>query len=317
MLTLLAGVAEVIIVSRSRVDPWKLAALLESLTLVLAIFVGFTASDFVALLRGWAAGSLRAAIAMPYLLLVPYLVFGLGTRTFAWAALGKLAAYITVPTALVLPDRRRAADRVGWRDLAAMVSLAAPVAAHGLEGIWAWPQELYVFRPLVCVCLGAYDFMVIRGLDGVGFGLSFFTRNDFVEGLGKFVGFGVLAIPLGMILSFIHPHRNPVGAGAFAFQFFGIYITIALPEEFLFRGVLQNFLVRSIPHRRQGLFGLLIASAVFGAAHLHHAPVPNWRYALLATLAGIFYGMAYQAHRRLSASALTHALVDTTWHFWF
>ena len=90
-----------------------------------------------------------------------------------------------------------------------------------------------------------------------------------------------------------------------------------MPEEFLFRGILQNFLTRSLPGERRELYGLLIASLIFGAAHLHHAPVPNWRYAVLASLAGVFYGNAYRALGRLSASALTHALVDTAWHFWF
>jgi membrane protease YdiL (CAAX protease family) len=65
------------------------------------------------------------------------------------------------------------------------------------------------------------------------------------------------------------------------------------------------------------LYGLVIAAAIFGAAHLHHAPVPNWRYAVMATLAGIFYGNAYRTRQRLCASGLTHALVDTLWHFWF
>ena len=71
------------------------------------------------------------------------------------------------------------------------------------------------------------------------------------------------------------------------------------------------------PEGPRGLYGLLIASVVFGAAHLHHPPVPNWRYAMLATLAGIFYGNVYRTRQRLCASALTHALVDTIWHFWF
>jgi membrane protease YdiL (CAAX protease family) len=103
----------------------------------------------------------------------------------------------------------------------------------------------------------------------------------------------------------------------FLFLFIGIYLTVAIPEEFLFRGILQNLLEHSLKSERAGLHSLLIASAVFGAAHLHHPPVPNWRYAILATLAGIFYGNVYRSRRRLCASALTHALVDTMWHFWF
>jgi membrane protease YdiL (CAAX protease family) len=105
--------------------------------------------------------------------------------------------------------------------------------------------------------------------------------------------------------------------GNFFFLFIGIYLTVAIPEELLFRGILQNLLVRSIHKGPRGLYGLLIASVVFGASHLHHAPVPNWRYAILATLAGIFYGNVYRTRQRLCASALTHALVDALWHFWF
>jgi CAAX protease family protein len=131
------------------------------------------------------------------------------------------------------------------------------------------------------------------------------------------VAFALLALPLGLALNFLHPHSNEqVSWGGFIFQFIGIYLTVAIPEELLFRGILQNLLVRSIHRGPSGLYGLLIASVVFGAAHLHHAPVPNWRYGILATLAGIFYGNAYRTRQRLCASALTHAFVDAIWHFW-
>jgi membrane protease YdiL (CAAX protease family) len=122
---------------------------------------------------------------------------------------------------------------------------------------------------------------------------------------------------LGIWLEFIHPHANRVSVVAFLTQFVGIYLTIAIPEELLFRGILQNFLVKSIRRGPQGLYGLLIASVAFGAAHLHHSPIPNWKYAILATLAGLFYGNAYRTRHRLPAPALTHTLVDAVWHFWF
>jgi membrane protease YdiL (CAAX protease family) len=139
------------------------------------------------------------------------------------------------------------------------------------------------------------------------------------------VAFSLLAIPLGIALGFIHPHpaatlgrfQGVGAAGNFFFLSFGIYLTVAVPEELLFRGILQNLLVRTIHKGPPGVYALLIASLVFGASHLHHPPRPNWRYAILATLAGIFYGNVYRVRQRLCASALTHALVDTIWHFWF
>ena len=323
-LTLLAALAEVLVLVRIRIDPWRLAAVLESVALLLGAFVGLTQTAFVRQLRHWAVTSWALAGGLPFLLLVPYLIFGLGTRTFSLLALGKLIAYILVPMALLLPDRLHAPEGLTWRDGVAMVALAVPVSAGWLQGIWTWPQDIYVFRPIFCVLVGGYAFMVVRNLEGVGFRLLW-RKSDVWDALVNLLAFTLLAIPLGLALNFIHPHTTAglsqvhgMGPTAnFLFLFIGIYLTVAIPEELLFRGILQNLLVRTIHKGPRGVYALLIASVLFGAAHLHHAPVPNWRYAILATLAGIFYGNVYRSRQRLCASALTHALVDTIWHFWF
>jgi membrane protease YdiL (CAAX protease family) len=352
-LTLLAALAEGLILIQIRVDPWRAAALLESAALLVGAFVALTQTAFVKQLRHWAMLSPVLAGGLPFLLLVPYLIYGLGTRTFSLSALGKLIAYILVPTALLMPDRLHHRESLSWRDGAAMLALALPVSAGWLQGIWTWPQELYVFRPIFCVLVGGYAFMVVRNLEGVGFRLIW-RKGDVWDAVLNLLAFGLLAIPLGIALNFLHPHsmapltRGPIfqipwlenvvrglgpaandffrwlndilrglrPVGNFFFVFIGIYLSIAIPEELLFRGVLQNLLVRTIRKGPHGLYGLLIASVVFGASHMHHPPRPNWRYAILATLAGIFYGNVYRTRQRLCANALTHALVDTIWHFW-
>lgn len=326
-LTVLAALAEILILIRLQIDPWRLAALLESVGLLLGAFVGLTQAAFIKQLRLWAASSAALAAGLPFLLLIPYLILGLGTGTFAWWALGKLIAYIAVPTALLLPDRHRHREPLNWRDVLAMLALAVPVPAGWLQGIFIWPQDIYVFRPVFCVLAGGYAFMVLRNLDGVGFRLVW-RKKDISYGVLNLVAYAIVAIPTGIMLNFIQPHataaltRNaPWGTTAsFLFVFIGIYLTVAIPEELLFRGILQNILARTINKGLRGLYGLLIASVVFGLAHLHHpyhGHVPNWRYAVMATLAGVFYGNVYRTRERLCASALTHALVDTIWHFWF
>lgn len=315
-LTLLAALAEGIFLTQFRLDPWKLAAFFACFVLVLAVFVGLTSPAFVRQLRHRAGASAWMALGMPFLLLVPYFILAFGTGVFSPRALAKLAAYIAVPTLLLLPDRLRRAERVGWRDFAAMLSLALPVSAGWLGGIWTWPEEVYFFRPLFCVCVGGYAFLVVRNLEDVGYRLTF-RKGDILDGLTNFVGFALIGIPLGHALGFIRFHPGTGTAAEFFFQLFAIYFTIAIPEELLFRGILQNFLVKSLSGKQRDLYALLVASVIFGAAHLHHAPVLNWRYAILATLAGMFYGNAFRTRHRLSSPALTHALVDTVWHFWF
>ncbi|MGD0697129.1 MAG: CPBP family intramembrane glutamic endopeptidase [Terriglobia bacterium] len=318
LLTLLVIPAEAIILAQTYFNPWRLAAFLECLSLTLAAVVALTDSHVVRELRRRAMESATVALALPFLLLVPYLILAIGTGTFRLWAAGKLALYIAAPTLLLLPDRLHRADHshgAGWRDFAAMAALAVPVGAQWLDGIWIWPQEVYFFRPLFCVCVCAYDFLVIRGLEDSGFRLIP-RKGDLGDGLANLVAFSLLGIPLGIYIGFIHPHWPSASGWEIAFQCFGIYLTIAIPEELMFRGILQNFLAKTIPSSR-AVYGLVIASVIFGAAHLHHPPVPNWRYGIMATLAGLFYGNAWRTRHRLPASALTHAMVDTMWRFWF
>ena len=315
-LLLIAGLAEVIVLRRMQIEPVKLGAVLSSLSLTLGAFVGLTDSGLVRELRHWATHSLAAAGALPLTLLVPYMIYALGTGTFSLHALGKLAAYLLVPVALLLPNRRHHSGQAGWMDFAAMLALGFPISANWLAGIWTWPFELYFFRPLTAVCVGSYSFMVVRNLDDVGYKLAL-RKADWIDGLANFAAFSLLAIPLGYALRFIHFRPASVSFAGFVGQLLAIYLTIAIPEELLFRGILQNSLVRTIQFGPKGVYGVLIASLIFGASHLHHPPVPNWRYGIMASLAGIFYGNAYRTRHRLSAPALTHALVDTAWHFWF
>ena len=126
----------------------------------------------------------------------------------------------------------------------------------------------------------------------------------------------------------VHPHRSGSRAGRSAFciftphgrvstQLLGAFLFtfffIAVPEELFFRGWLQNLL-----ERRMGRYpALFLTAALFGLSHFNKRAVHfNWRYVLLAALAGIFYGRAWRQERRVGASAITHASVDTIWSLW-
>jgi membrane protease YdiL (CAAX protease family) len=95
----------------------------------------------------------------------------------------------------------------------------------------------------------------------------------------------------------------------------GIFLLTAWPEELLFRGLLQNSLTRTLSSESGGW---ILASIIFGLAHITNSGVfPNWRYALLATIAGIFYGRTWRKTASIFPAAIVHALVDTTWHLLF
>jgi len=78
---------------------------------------------------------------------------------------------------------------------------------------------------------------------------------------------------------------------------------------------LQNCLSRTFSSDSAGWIS---ASAIFGLAHITNNGVfPNWRYALLATIAGIFYGRTWRKTGSIFPATIVHALVDTTWHLLF
>ena len=90
----------------------------------------------------------------------------------------------------------------------------------------------------------------------------------------------------------------------------------ALPEEILFRGLIQNCIAQRFGTNARTL---LIAAFIFGCTHLDNGPqpLPNWRYMILATIAGVAYGKVYEKSSSIFASAGLHALVDLIKHVCF
>lgn len=252
-----------------------------------------------------------ARIALPAFLGFPY---ALVARTFGCMHWGWLAFYALLPLAIAWwMDWAGSADprrRGNWRDYALLVGLGLAVDLRWLEP--AWPAHLAVFGKMLLLDAGLYGILGVRQLDGVGFDLRL-RREDARIGLREFFFYALIAIPLGLGMGFLHVHAvlpNPLRAIAgflFTFSF------IAIPEELFFRGWLQNLL-----ERRIGRWGaLLLTSALFGMAHWNkRTRFINWRYVLMAAIAGVFYGRAWRSERRIGASAITHATVDTLWSLW-
>ena len=137
---------------------------------------------------------------------------------------------------------------------------------------------------------------------------------DWRVGGRLFLIFAPTAILLGLASGFLEAAETFMAAGPLAFMALGIFLVIALPEELLFRGIIQNILEKALGHRQ---WALGVTAVVFGLAHLNNGQRPDWRYVGLATLAGWFYGHAYLKTRNLMAPAVLHTLVDTVWRGFF
>jgi membrane protease YdiL (CAAX protease family) len=252
-----------------------------------------------------------ARIAAPALLCVPYVLVAepLGYLRFEW-----LILYATIPVLIVwLMLRARKADhldRGNWRDFLVLAVLGLAVDLRWFEP--AWPPHFAVCNKMLLLDAGIYGFLLIRKLDGVGFSFIFHGR-DFKIGLREFVWYTPIALALGLVLGFLHVHAVLPRVSTLAVAYVFTFVFIAIPEELFFRGWLQNLLERRIGRKS----ALLLTSLVFGISHFNKRAVYfNWRYVLLASIAGIFYGRAWRRDRRVTASAITHACVDTVWSQW-
>jgi len=286
--------------------PASLAA--AGLLLVPFLLLAFTGQQVIDRINRLSA---FARLAIPALAAVPYFLATYSTPYFQWLC---VLVYAAVPVALVTllwhAAQRDPEQRGDWRDFAVLAVLGVVVEFHYLEPVW--PVHLRSLNRLLLLDTGLYGFLVVRQLSGAGF--NFRPRlRDFKIGLRELVFYAPIAIPLGLGLGFLHFHPILPSLRRFLVSWISIFAFVAILEETYFRGWIQNLLERRIG--RPG--SLLVTAVLFGLSHFNKGATHfNWRYVLLATFAGIFYGRAWREERRLVASAITHASVDTIWSIW-
>jgi membrane protease YdiL (CAAX protease family) len=279
---------------------------------------------FLAIQLGLAAGNLGERLArragpqrgvligvIPF---VSYLIYLAGVNGFTWRRAGLAAAYTLAPVviALIAGTSKPGA----WPDYLAMMAIFLPLKLRWLIVLWPStnPQLAYILTMLLAVSIALATFLFVRQFDGVGYNIVW--GRDAVFAI--LINFGLLAvilIPLGTALHFIKFDPSQMHWKGLLFDATSIFLLTAWPEELLFRGLLQNSLAHTFNSQNRGW---LFASVLFGFAHINNNGVfPNWKYVLLAVIAGMFYGRAWRRADSIFPAAIVHALVDTLWHVAF
>jgi uncharacterized protein len=254
-------------------------------------------------------------------IILGYAIYAVGTNTLSLARLGAVGAFVAVPLMLAASARQRAAG--AWQDYLTLAGVWVAVKSSSWHltpqplAHWLWPYPggrlAYVFTILLALNTALAAFMLIRRLSGIGYSIGWGRRWG-VYILGSFLVFGAIAIPLGTGIHFIQFAPRWAEWKSFLFVFVAILWFTAWPEEFLFRGLLQNILSKST---KSDAAGWWTASVLFGFSHITNMGFPNWRYVILASIAGLFYGWTWRKTGSIFGSGLVHALVDATWHFLF
>lgn len=242
--------------------------------------------------------------------LAPYCAYTVPAGLFRWTSfvlLGALAAVLSF-WYLCLPRNRLA-------DAAFLLFVAAIVLGGSFSAIFPRPVaglRLEILGQLMWTRLAATAVLWFRHAEGVGFGFIP-SRTEWGIGIRQYLYFLPVGLPLGIWTGFLRFH--PVDLEWWGFvavavgTFLGMFWVVALAEEFFFRGLLQQWLGLWLGNRTAGL---VLATLAFGLVHLPFRSFPNWRFALVATVAGFFYGRAYSLSGGIRAAMVTHALVNAT-----
>jgi membrane protease YdiL (CAAX protease family) len=241
-----------------------------------------------------------------------------GAFSFSLALL--LLGYTAAPVACAWMEGAGLIPRPAALDFVAILLLWLPLEFAAGARLVPRPAQAFLHSVAygIAILLGLVLFTGFRSFPGMKYNLPR-RWSDFGLPAAAFALTAPVLMLVGIALGFIPMPHWPAGAatgGRLAGAFGLILVGTALPEEILFRSLLQNLI--------QLRFGaswrtLLAASLIFGCAHLDNGPqpLPNWRYMILATIAGVAYGMVFQRSSTVLSSAALHSMVDWTKHFFF
>jgi len=284
-----------------------------ALLLLIVTYFAFASARFVLTLRRWQQNRAQAVL-LAATLLVPYLLVVQPNATPAtWEGIARMAIYILLPT-LVLLCRPARSNPLDLYDLVAIIALWFPIEFDWLPEASVVVSGVGLPIPkLTAICLGFFLFLVLRPLDRLGYSYKL-GLGDVKYALIALAGFAIIGMPLGIAMGFIQPGFTDFNPIDWLVKFIAIYFVTAVPEELLFRGVIQNLIEQRLG---RNWLALGIAAIIFGISHLnnttaHHAP-PNLPYVIMATIAGLAYGWAWRKSEKITASAITHTLVNFVW----
>jgi len=199
-----------------------------------------------------------------------------------------------------------------WTDLALWILLWIPFDLRWYMDMIPGVSESYTWWSIAISVIAVIGWYGYRGVD-IGYNLV--PRfKDLRIALLALVMIMVVVVPLGLITGFLKfsiPESFDVPK--LAVHFVGLFLTVALPEELFFRGILLRGLEKIFSKK---WIPLVVSSLAFGLMHWNNVnTLPTQiTYVSLAAIAGLGYGWAYRkSGNNLLAAILVHTLVDWTW----
>ena len=134
---------------------------------------------------------------------------------------------------------------------------------------------------------------------------------DLITSLRNFFLLALIGLPIAILSGFLSFKPKKINPKKFLISLIYIII-VSIAEELIFRGIVQNAIFYLSPNIS---IGLLISSLIFGLSHLPHDAkgtnykLWNWRFALVAFVAGLFLGLTYLETASMINPIIVHFLV--------
>jgi uncharacterized protein len=247
--------------------------------------------------------------------ILPYLVFSLAAGTFVLNAFYLVAGLSAVFVFWYVLLPRRTAYDIGF-----MIIAAVPFVARIFGRLYQSPDphlKVDVLGHLMWIRLGVVILLVLRKWDAGPVGL--WPRRD--EWKSGSIWFAAAILPVTAVALAVHGVRYvpPEGPwwrilGIAAGTFVGAFAVLTLGEELFFRGGIQRAVVTAFG---SPVVAVIVSSLLFGSVHLWYRHFPNWPWAIVASVLGVFCGLAYAQTGSIRASMITHSLTIVVWRMIF
>jgi membrane protease YdiL (CAAX protease family) len=248
---------------------------------------------------------------------IPYLVEAPRTGTFRLSSFVALLAVVVVTAFWYARMRPGVVSDLLFLALIAAAYLPTFKFFEQIYGQLAPHVPLAILGRLMWIRLGIMAVFSLRGIPDPRFGFIP-SRSEWRIGFLYYLFFLPVGGAIAYFLRFARFHTPALEWWKLALlapaMFLAFLWVVALFEEFFFRAFLQRVLAGAL---KSDIAGLAVASVIFGLAHLPFRVFPNWRFAILGGVSGVFYGLAFLKARSVRAGMVTHALVVTTWRLFF
>ncbi len=245
------------------------------------------------------SGGLTTLFALPGLLTVTFNPYS--TTIFA---------FLTLSVFNSLKKLENDSFALSWTDIALWIILWIPFDLR-------WSMSLHPMLDYTWWSIAISVIAIIgwRGYRNADIGVNLVPKfKDIYIALVSLFMIMVVIVPPGILTGFLKfkiPESFPVAK--LSAHFIGLFLTVALPEELFFRGLLLRGLEKVSSKK---WVPMVVSSLAFGLMHWNNISGLSMQitYVSLASIAGLGYAWAYKkSGNNLLAAILTHTLVDWVW----